>query len=95
VVSSVSADRQGFFLAKFRLKEVRMPVASVKDFTELPAFLTKEQVMSLLGISLRKVDELVRRPGFPAMRLGERTFRISRDGLLRWLEGQDGSGDVA
>jgi hypothetical protein len=65
-----------------------MPAASITNLEDLPVVLTMRQVMSVLGISKPKAFELLAYPGFPAKRFGK-AIRVSRDGLIRWLEGRD------
>ena len=63
-----------------------MAQCAYKDFEELPAIMTVKDVQKLLGIHSNNVYELVRRPGFPAVRVSERRIIIPRDRFLKWLD---------
>ena len=65
-----------------------MSSATVIDVQTLPAVLTVRQVQELLGVSRVKAYELTHTKGFPVIRLG-RSVRVSREGLLRWMDEQN------
>jgi excisionase family DNA binding protein len=74
-----------------------MPPATVTDLSTLPTVLTMREVIAVLGVCRQHAFALVRQPGFPAKKFGNQ-WRVSRDGLMRWLEGHDvmaGSDDAA
>ena len=53
---------------------------------ELPMIMTSKDVKNLLGINHNGVYELMRKPGFPAVRVSERRIIIPRDRFLEWLD---------
>jgi len=57
----------------------------MKNWEDLPAILTIEEVATFLRRGYRCVLQLCHTTGFPAKRIG-RAWRINRDGLRRWLE---------
>ena len=59
----------------------------MSDWQDLPAIMTVEETSRFLRRGYRCVLQLCHSKGFPALRIG-RTWRISRDGLKRWLEQQ-------
>ena len=63
-----------------------MGVCKYKDLSELPAVMTVKDVQNVLGIHSNNVYELVRKPGFPAIRVSERRIVIPRDRFLQWLD---------
>jgi excisionase family DNA binding protein len=66
-----------------------MAASIVAERRELPIMLTARDLQEVLGISRPKAYELMARDDFPAVRLGA-VWRVSRDGLFRWLETQYG-----
>lgn len=60
------------------------------DSQELPRVLTVIEIARYLRISRSAAYELLRRPGFPAIRLG-RTVRVSRAAFMQWLGKQENS----
>ena len=52
---------------------------------DLPLALTVKDVAKVLRIGMNKSYELVRSPGFPCLRLGNRIV-VPRDALIRWME---------
>ena len=53
---------------------------------DLPMIMTSKDVKNLLGINHNGVYELMRKPGFPAVRVSERRIIIPRDRFLEWLD---------
>ncbi|SIS89088.1 helix-turn-helix domain-containing protein [Alicyclobacillus vulcanalis] len=51
---------------------------------DLPPVLTAKEAAKVARISLYKLYEFARRPGFPAIKDG-RVLRIPRDAFLAWL----------
>lgn len=49
--------------------------------------LNVSEAAALLGISRPTMYQLLKRPGFPAFKVGTRTL-IPREGFLRWLNAQ-------
>ena len=48
------------------------------------------EVGQLLGIGRNRAYDLCRRPGFPAIRVGENSIIVPVDALRRWLDAQAG-----
>lgn len=46
------------------------------------------EVGQLLGIGRNRAYDLCRRPGFPAIRVGENSIIVPVDALRRWLDAQ-------
>lgn len=63
-----------------------MAQCAYKDFSELPVIMTVKDVQNVLGIHSNNVYELVRRQGFPAVRVSERRIIVPRDRFLQWLD---------
>ena len=63
-----------------------MAQCACKDFSELPVIMTVKDVQNVLGIHSNNVYELVRRPGFPSVRVSERRIIVPRDRFLQWLD---------
>ncbi|WP_018086875.1 helix-turn-helix domain-containing protein [Desulfurispora thermophila] len=59
------------------------------DWSTLPAFFGPRELARLLGIGEAAAYTMARQPGFPVLKVG-RQYRISREGLQRWLEQQLG-----
>lgn len=51
-----------------------------------PALLTYQQVGEQLGISLSKIQTLVKDGGLPAVNVGERSHRVRRTDLAAYVE---------
>lgn len=51
---------------------------------------TVDEMAAAIGVSRPVAYELVRKEGFPAIRVSERRIIIPRDSLMRWLEKQAG-----
>ncbi|WP_304459251.1 helix-turn-helix domain-containing protein [Alicyclobacillus sendaiensis] len=52
---------------------------------DLPPVLTAKEAAKVARVSLHKLYEFARRPGFPAIKDG-RVLRIPRDAFLVWLQ---------
>lgn len=52
---------------------------------------TMNDLIQLLGIDTVKAYQLVKQPGFPALRIGRRIL-IPKEGLHKWLEEQMAQG---
>jgi excisionase family DNA binding protein len=61
--------------------------SEVHSLGDLPVMLTVEQLGQVLRVSRAKSYQILRQPGFPAVRLG-RAIRIPREALRCWLERQ-------
>lgn len=57
------------------------------SYDDLPLTLTVPEVSGVLGLSRAKAYDLVRREGFPSMRIGTRIL-VPRDKLIRWIDEQ-------
>ena len=55
---------------------------------ELPNMLRVSHVASYLDISIKAAYQTVKQPGFPLVKLNDRSWRIPRDAFLEWLEAQ-------
>ncbi len=49
-----------------------------------------KDLKELLGISLPRVYDLFKIPGFPVVQVSERRFVVPADGLRRWMEENSG-----
>lgn len=72
---------------------IREEVAAVLDEQpvnthELPALLTREQVMGLMHISGPTFSKYMKMPGFPIFRKGK--ILIETESLLRWIRNNSG-----
>lgn len=63
-----------------------MSTCSFMNAEELPMIMTSKDVKNLLGINHNGVYELMRKPGFPSVRVSERRIIIPRDRFLKWLD---------
>lgn len=57
----------------------------IKDYKDLPFTLTVEQVGELLGISRKTAYALVKRKGFPAIKIGGKRIVVPRDLFIQWI----------
>jgi len=48
---------------------------------------TRKELGLAMGVSRSKVDQLIKEPGFPAIKLGK-SIVIPRDRLKAWMDGQ-------
>lgn len=53
---------------------------------ELPMILTPMDIAAILGISRNTAYEYIHTPGFPAFKVGEKLYRISKKKFLAWLD---------
>lgn len=60
-------------------------LSTVKEFEQLPLVLKVDEMAQVLGISRKLAYQLVRRDGFPAVRVGKKRLVIPRDRLIQWL----------
>ncbi len=56
-----------------------------QSFDDLPVILNISQVANLMGISRAGAYKLVKRKGFPAVRVGEKRLCIPKDKFIEWL----------
>lgn len=57
------------------------------SFSELPMYLSVDQLAALLGISRAGAYTYVHTDGFPLIRIGKRML-VPRDKLISWLDAQ-------
>ena len=63
-----------------------MGKTNFQNAEDLPMIMTSKDVKQLLGINHNGVYELMRRKGFPAVRVSPRRIIIPRDRFLTWLD---------
>jgi predicted DNA-binding transcriptional regulator AlpA len=63
-----------------------MRTPTIRDASQLPSLITLVQLQELFGVSRCTAIALTKRPGFPTVRIGHRTIRISRDELFKWMD---------
>ncbi|TPG93550.1 DNA-binding protein (plasmid) [Brevibacillus laterosporus] len=61
----------------------------MQTLEELPPILTAQHIAKYLHISRRRVYELMELKDFPLIRIGQ-SKRVTKEGFLRWLQGQEG-----
>ena len=66
-----------------------MNPSSIKNFDELPLFLTAQLVSRALGVSPSSDYELLREAGFPSLRIGSRLV-VPKEQFRLWVERQTG-----
>ena len=66
-----------------------MKETTYKSYDELPLFLNAETVAKALGVSASSGYELMREPGFPALRMGNRIL-VPKERFIRWVDEQSG-----
>lgn len=59
----------------------------ITGWDQYPPLLSLTETAKILRRGYRCALDLCHTPGFPALRVG-RTWRVSRDGLRRWVETQ-------
>ena len=62
--------------------------SKVKDINEYPACLKVDDLSNILRISRGTAFALVKKPGFPSLRVGEKRIIIPKDEFLAWLRNQ-------
>ena len=62
-----------------------MRESKFKSYQDLPLTLTAPEVGEVLGISRAAAYELVRREGFPRMKIGKRIL-IPKDKFIQWID---------
>ena len=66
-----------------------MKETTYKSYDELPLFLNAETVAKVLGVSASSGYELMREPGFPVMRVGNRIV-IPKERFIQWVNERSG-----
>ena len=64
----------------------------IKHMTSDSLLLTVRETARILSLGRDRVYELVNRGDLPSVRLGERTIRIPRHALLKWVEDRQREG---
>ncbi len=67
-----------------------MATRQPKSLDDLPDFFGVQELAAVLQIGEARAYELTRRKGFPCMRLGGRTIRISKAGFEVWARSNFG-----
>lgn len=62
--------------------------SKVKDISEYPACLNVDDLSNILRISRGTAFALVKKPGFPSLRVGDKRIIVPKDKFLAWLEKQ-------
>lgn len=60
-----------------------------KSYDELPLMLSVREIAKVLGISKTSAYELVRRKGFPVLKIGSRLV-VPKENFISWIESQLG-----
>jgi len=66
-----------------------MKLSSCKSYDDLPLFLNAEIVAAVLGVSSSSAYELMHKPGFPTLRVGNRMV-VPKEKFIQWAEEQTG-----
>jgi excisionase family DNA binding protein len=61
---------------------------TIKSLDDLPVSLNVSDVANFLGVSRTVAYKLVRQPGFPSIRVGEKRIVIPRDKFKEWIDDQ-------
>lgn len=56
-----------------------------QSFEDLPVILSISQIAEVMGLSRAGAYNLVKREGFPAIRVGEKRLCIPKDMFIEWL----------
>ena len=62
-----------------------MKVSQFKDYSELLLFLNAELVAKVLGVSPSSGYELMHKPGFPVLKVGNRMV-VPKEKFIQWVE---------
>ena len=71
--------------------ENTMKESSYKSYDDLPLFLNSETVAKVLGVSPSSGYELVHKPGFPVLRIGNRMV-VPKEQFIQWVKEHTGGG---
>ena len=66
-----------------------MKESHYKSYDDLPLFLNAEMVAAVLGVSPSSAYELMRKPGFPVLRVGSRMV-VPKEQFIQWVESHAG-----
>ena len=68
-----------------------MKESSYKSYGDLPLFLNSETVAKVLGVSPSSGYELMHKPGFPVLRIGNRMV-VPKEQFIQWVNELVGGG---
>ena len=68
-----------------------MKESSYKSYDDLPLFLNSETVAKVLGGSPSSGYELMHKPGFPVLRIGNRMV-VPKEQFIQWVSDHTGGG---
>ena len=63
----------------------------IKNYDELPMFISANLLAELFGVSRASAYELMRERDFPSFRIGKRIL-VSRENLIAWVESRSEKG---
>ena len=63
----------------------------IKNYDELPMFISANLLAELFGVSRASAYELMRERNFPSFRIGKRIL-VSRENLIAWVESRSEKG---
>ena len=63
-------------------------VDEIKSIDDLPVCLNVSDVAKFLGVSRTVAYKLVRQPGFPSIRVGEKRIVIPKSKFIEWMDKQ-------
>lgn len=67
-----------------KLQEVKMKQSVYNSYDELPLMLSVREIAKVLGISKTSAYELVRRKGFPVLKIGSRLV-VPKEKFREWV----------
>ena len=68
-----------------------MKKSMIKNYDELPMFISANLLAELFGVSRASAYELMRERNFPSFRIGKRIL-VSRENLIAWVESRSEKG---
>ena len=68
-----------------------MKKSEYRSFDDLPLFLNAETVAKVLGVSPSSGYELMHKPGFPVLRIGNRMV-VPKEQFIQWVNEHTGGG---
>lgn len=72
-----------------KLQEVKMKQSVYNSYDELPLMLSVREIAKVLGISKTSAYELVRRKGFPVLKIGSRLVVPKENSVNGWRKTQE------
>jgi len=70
------------------LASENQPFQVTLRYQDIPVVFDRKVLAKLLGISLSAASNVMRRNGFPVVRVSPHRHRIYREAFFRWLESQ-------